>query len=222
MDQRQRAHRGPPRRRRRAPRSGPPRGRQHGSHGAGRRPARPPPARGPARRPPAHGRPAAACTGRHQRRSRAGAGDGARSGPPARPARAPWHRTAPRRRRTPGPPPPAARPAAASGASPARASASPHSSRITSRRRASHRLAAQHGDALGHLQRVAGGAAEALAHVGDQGDRGRPAPRATATMLRASARACSSVGMKAPEPHLHVHHQRLQARRRASWPGSRR
>ena len=54
--------------------------------------------------------------------------------------------------------------------------------------RGSPRAVAQHVDRLAHLERVAGGAAEHLVHVGEQRDaHGRPAPSATSASARPSA-----------------------------------
>ena len=203
VDQRQRAVRARPRRRRRAPRSARPRGRPDGPHGGGRRRARPRPGPGRGRRPlrtwPARGE----CTGRTSgcRRQVACVAleQVARAAQRARPC----GRSAPRRRRRPGPPPPRLRPASASGASPARASASPHSARITSRSCGCAGSPCSMAMALADLDRVAGTMAEALAHVGDQGHgRQAGAVRHADDAARPAPRACSCVGMKAPEPIL--------------------
>ena len=68
-------------------------------------------------------------------------------------------------------------------------------------------------DGVEDFERIAGGAGERFVHVGDQRNRRHAGAGRDAAMLCASSRAASSDAMKAPEPHLHVHDQRLQPRR---------
>ena len=80
----------------------------------------------------------------------------------------------------------------------------------------------QHGDALGDLDRVAGGVPEALAHVGQQGHRRQAGAMGDADDAARQCRGLLAGRHEGARAGLDVHHQGLQARRPASWTGSRR